>query len=461
MIRNKIFLILSFCLLSCIYEAPLEVVSITPDYNGVMNNSIVTVKFSRSIDVSTVESNVFIYGDNLEIKYTYCLEGKSLILKIENNEYSRYKLLISAQLKSNNGIGMSSDYISYFFSKSNFDNFVIEETYPKYNESISEDEPFEITFNKEISNTYIDENISISPAIAFYSEPDGCKLRIIPISGWNKKTLYTIKILNGLYSLSGEKLNKTYEFNHKLKSETEQPRLESVKFSNIDNVDNEYNCELSSGNIIVSGVGVESSITLVFSEAMDFESIINSVKFLSGLPFSIERITAYKYKIIPDKKFDFNKQYQLSIHKTAKDLNDNSLFNGHEICFIANSVLSSPLKINSVSFSTDEFLHQNEIVNITKSITHNVCVEFSEKIRPESIPENVYVSLICGDMINLSGAVKKFNWQSSNILTFEISALHPHNIYCLTFRGGERGIKSEDGKYINKDIKYYFKMEEE
>lgn len=458
---NKIVTIISlFCIFSCIYiEAP-EVKNINPGYNEILKGEKIEILFSKVIDEESIDNSVFLYSNNTEIPFSYKLEKKKLILTIEENteinQNTRYKILISSDIKSSDGINLPEDYISYFYGESNYYSFQVIESSPDFSQSESPLDIFRITFNQEPDETSFEGNISIEPQIDYYLVREQNTVEIHPVSTWENNVLYKITLSKKIKSTENETLINETVLYHKNTSNNVQPILTNYLFTQ--------------GNPIIlypqnnsqhSGIGCTTSIELNFSNEMDYESLKNAISFQPAIPFQLIKDNSRIFRIKPNNPFEYNRAYSLLVKNTAEDIYSNILLKEYKISFKTNSSIDAPLQIDQIITSTNCILDTDLINTIPFEQVTNLIITFSRETAPETIPENIFINMICGDISNLSGAIKKFNWIDQRTLSIEITSLHYHNTYCISFTGGENGIKDSYGKTISETQKYYFQMEQQ
>jgi len=215
----------------------------------------------------------------------------------------------------------------------------------------------------------------------------------------------------------------------------------------------------------------QQCIGFVFSKAMDFTSLENSISFsptISGQFYQEDKI-GHKFIFVPNEKWKINEQYEIKIEKSASDLNGLCLFEDVVERFFTFNTFLDISKIvfdesNVVSIFPSKGIDvlsssSNNKMEIVVDIYFSTFIPMNERVQTvNSISMNPFfplslsnVSLISTNW-NDSGSILTMKWQG-----FVSSFDDEENFYKLNISGGINGPKNEHGEYMKEDVCVIFK----
>jgi hypothetical protein len=120
---------------------------------------------------------------------------------------------------------------------------------------------------------------------------------------------------------------------------------------------------------------------------------------------------------------------------------------------VSSELLSSD---NSASGVLTEGAVSNVIISSFDDGRCKVSFVFNQVMDQVSVHDKLIIENMLG--FYTSGAsVYSYSWnEAGDTLVAELVSVKEKNLYKLTLPGGENGIKSSNGSYMNKDAVYYF-----
>lgn len=332
---------------------------LTNPNNGSIDNLIsttISITFSETMNSTSVKNSITIFPD---IEYDISWNGnKKILTPISNLGYNKeYKITIGTEAK---------DLFENFLETEYSFNFITEEVgdiiAPEITSTgpidgannVETDSPISITFSESMNQVSVENAIQIAPTISYTTSWIGNELTITPIVDLDFLTNYFIIIKTQSKDLAGNNIEEEYNFSFKTKEEGDRipPTILSTKPSKGD-----------------SGVSLDSTISISFSEAMKHSSVESGINIS---PPIIYNISWEGNNIILETELNYLINYTITIGVQAEDINGNRVVEKYRFSFTTEN---EPDIIHPIIFH-EPVIESNEgkKIEITATITDNIII---------------------------------------------------------------------------------------
>lgn len=280
--------------LSYFFYTGVESNSFNLNFGAFTNGSIFTnqrqtlfFSFTTPVSLSEVQNNISISPD---VEH-YILSSNELdfvfwpVDKYKPN--TRYSLSISESLKSLSGKSLKEEGLRYFYYSSDSLAPRLEQvslgsvvlSAEMINSNVSKNERFIFTFSEEIPFTSIVNNIVFSDGVLgrFYSGSNASIWEFLPDEALALETIQKITLQESLSDLSGNTLENPSEFFYYVDAT-------NSRYLRLNQVEDNTGTVLEQGGVLSISNNFYEDLKLVFSEELDFPSVLNniSISFFSG-----------------------------------------------------------------------------------------------------------------------------------------------------------------------------------
>jgi len=427
----------------------------------------VLLTFSSSPTLESLENNLLLKCENSFVEYEI-KEIDSCSFKITPKVPWKFGKAYTLQLKGSlellDGRLYVVDFYKYFIYGKKDSNLILLES--NFDKNFGE---INFLFNKSINPTTFVEGFSLSPYhdVLINFSSDSKKVVISSKEGWDVNTFYRWTLKN-VSSLDSYYLENIYTDIFQWKEDFVLPVLEAI--CPVEIYDTDKYLWLDKFNLD-KNLKDQQCIGFVFSKAMDFTSLENSISFsptISGQFYQEDKI-GHKFIFVPNEKWKINEQYEIKIEKSASDLNGLCLFEDVVERFFTFNTFLDISKIvfdesNVVSIFPSKGIDvlsssSNNKMEIVVDIYFSTFIPMNERVQTvNSISMNPFfplslsnVSLISTNW-NDSGSILTMKWQG-----FVSSFDDEENFYKLNISGGINGPKNEHGEYMKEDVCVIFK----
>lgn len=408
-----------------------------------------SVIFSEEILPSDFEKYASLKNGSTQLSVDYFWTEKSCQMAPKTGWIlgERYEFSFSGEIHTPDGRKYSLEILENFSYKTNDDYLTLIEEPPSVLEC---NEKFILKFNSPPDKNSFYESFSLNPVSILSMEftDDGKTLCIFPKSNWKVNSFYEWKLKKPLLSTSGKSLEYEKTGFFKTTADFSLPQLT---------------------NVLIDGIGYDECISmspkarllLIFNTDVDFFSINNGIKFSPTVSGNFYKKTSSEIEFIPDENFKLNTEYVLTCTKSLT--NPAGIRNVQEKTFYLpkteNFMKISEICINQNTVEGDTYEEKLSFPSDTKhSIT--VLLQFS-------LPKDFFLKANPLTYIDLQPTfpaiasspiltdIAYWDLGKTLRLTFEnlsVPEEGSENYYTLEITGGENGIFSDTGHYLEDDI---------
>lgn len=428
----------------------------------------ITLNFSILPNHQDIENNIKLVADSSTTECVFTWNGNNCSFAPKTGwEYgSFYDFTLSNQIEMEDGRTYKVNIRRMFYYGNESKYLKLVNCNVEHDSQIEKNDSLEFTFNNPVNILSFKENFSIIPVISYdiKFEDDNKKVCITPSETWKTNTYYTWN-LTDIKSNEKYPLDKTYSQGFYAPQDTVQPQV-----SLICPVAKEGSSYTWFTNKTLDQMQVDYNIGIVFSEPVDFDSLNNALSFspnMEGYLLDVseqaeEKGTKFIYCV--QNYWNANKEYEMTISKSLKDLNDISLYDDYVVYFTTDPAY---FQIEKITINQTDVTVFNEDINqislaagesiIPVTIYYNkaVTAEYKNKAY-ESVSLNSYFPSTA-----ISPTVLSAKWTDDSTLTinfqgFTKTTTEVTNYYLLNISGGSNILLDEYGNYLEDNVCVYF-----
>lgn len=294
------------------------------------NEEYILFYFSSSCSHIEAEDNISLLENSKSVNIDFKWNNNTLKVKPQNDWKNGciYQLIFDGNLLINSQNIQVYIKRNFYFGKKTLIPIIIESTieYPKELNA-----PIKIDFSKKMDRESFYDNIDCYPTINFKISfiNDDKTLIITPKENWKANEFYKLSFAN-LHSTDFYYLENK-EISFRVLKDIEIPQL--IDTCRVTKIDNDFYFE-NLGNDF-SKIKKDDSIAFIFSKKMNFESVKNGFSISPHIEGNIIDYNSdgKTFIFIPEKNYQANIKYEISLSKKIKDINDIELFDVYNFIF--------------------------------------------------------------------------------------------------------------------------------
>jgi hypothetical protein len=337
---------------------PLEIERVEPAGEIVDVESIDTIEvfFSADVDKTLTEGAFSLLEDGIRVAGTVAWPRGD---RLSFSPFERlvrgkaYSIQITTQAEDVDGNSLKDEFARTFRSSTDSERPRLVSVVPAPRSLVSTLRPeITLSFSEPMDKSSVIEAFSLSPdADGYFAETsDLTGFRYVLTEDLDWQTNYSIEVAEDARDLAGNSLGKKETRAFFTGTDSEMPSVASITATGT-------NLPLAEDNLIdavetvTEGVARKDAITIRFSEPMDESSTEGAISFTPQVRYETDwNESRTELALTPTEGFAWNALISLTVAKTARDLQGNALARESIWKFRANSVVSRPPRVVSVSF---------------------------------------------------------------------------------------------------------------
>ncbi len=334
--KKVIYIVLVLACLSCgvVDFSPADSIKLNPSkYNQVVReDEEIYIKFGFSPDHISAQSAFEIQDTDGRISGTFKWKDNTMIFKPEKSfePAQRYLLKYAGEVVDTSGKGHKYNiYTPFFYQLRKVEKPAVTRINPSEGSTIQAWDKVAFSFSVPMAMTSFLKGFSIIPEIEYTEEwnEDHTQMILTPKTRWKEHQVYSFTFSETVSSAEGISLVEPKSFFLYCSTGAEAPAVLSVNTALNDGLS--YPMLLSG----LDGVKDKDAIRITFSEPMDMKETEDALSISPDIESHTCWVDDCNLVLIPDKEWQSETLYSLSIDTSAKNRKNLSLLNRFEISF--------------------------------------------------------------------------------------------------------------------------------
>ncbi len=387
---------------------------------------------------------------------------------------ARYVLNCKGTIQDKEGNSYKLDIeIPFFYGSDEEQQPLVVSVSPSSGQKVSGTTPVVIGFSKKIDTLTFKDGFDLSPDTdhEITWNPANTIVTITPDDRWHNLVLYTVSLDDAIKDTKGIPLSVEVETSFLVEDDADIPMVVSAGPAENDWGPPPFNLISTDLNDIT----YTDAIRITFSEAMEQEKTAQAFSLTPGVTGETVWIDEENLVFIPETGYDMSTEYTLAIEKTAEDLYGNPLSDDYIVQF------STDLTIPILEVSSIKAIKDTSTIEMTPpydtanpqdlddgggipDYNYEFIFEFSEPFTTSEekylVQSNINISVEFGDVSSpyAIGHTWLTDYELSITFTGFNSALDLEYYYMLEIKGGQNGIKNNEGSYLPEDIRQLLRI---
>ncbi|HNX24531.1 MAG TPA: Ig-like domain-containing protein [Spirochaetota bacterium] len=497
---NKCFMLFSIitCLILTLSACEknfdtLEIVSSSPANNtiGVLPEFYVEIEFNNDVNKTDIEDNFSISGSG-SVPGNFQWESGKKFRYIPANPVTatgRYVMEIPRSVRDTDGNTMDTDFVSDFYIGNDFTPPSVLSSDPPFtigaSDNIAIDHDITINFSKSMNRESVEKAFRLNPDVPghfIWSENvpgmENSRLTYVLLDEMTYGKLYSLIISESASDISGNSLGSDYRVNFITGNDFVPPHVNGI-----------YDASVVPGYWLAVNINdtVNRNVRIAvdFSEPMDRASCEGAFSMTPSVQGNYEWFGDTMI-FTPAASLDPERNYQIYIDKTAKDITKHTL----ESVYTAEIKTAAPdslyVKCGNIWGSPDGITYTLLSAGIPPSASwpliitmgmvqdYYIRIQFVSSLEPYTPDEIIKYSVLTNKLIETfksgpggidvnSAEIIDVAWENSSTVIFKFNPVtnktlgHIPALYRLTLSGRADGIKDIKGNYAQNDIVIEFR----
>lgn len=298
----------------------------------------VRVVFSEEMDKNKTEDAFSLSDDDGELEGSFRWKGKEMVFSPARSLIfgGKYYVVVDSSAEDIHANNLKDSYEIQFYTGNEIGEPTVVSHTPAYGELVlSDNTPIVVEFSEDLLPESIYDGFSLSPDVSGeITLVGGRNLVFTPFREYNYGTQYTVSLNENIQDLAGNSLFEPYSFSFTIGDDFIRPQITSVTAELIPLVENTR----------ISGVSKNDTITILFSEEIDAQSLSSGILISPSAPRLISTSlvgTATEAVITFTEPLDPETEYEISFNSGITDVNGNSLDRTYTYLFFTDSPVDS------------------------------------------------------------------------------------------------------------------------
>jgi hypothetical protein len=439
------------------------VISVNPAHNSTLvpSVSVITVKFSKSMDTVRTNNSFSLSGDSGRIDGLFLWEndGRTLTFtpRAALSPSDCYTIRITKDAEDTEGNDLKNEHVSKFYISGETISPYVLSYLPAANTTGNPvNSQIVITFSEPVDLNSIYTGISVSPSIQGYYSWNGdfTEIRFTPLYGLVYRSTYTVSVSDSVLDAAGNRLREPVTFSFTVGDDFTRPEL---------SVYQDLAVPLNFSEAAVThGAEKDGIIVINFTEVVNTENLRSAVTISPSAEFYITS-TVFAGATAAYINFTENLQceetYILRINSSITDPQGNTLAKDYRFVFVTDGAGSINPAVSSIGDSNGFPVWVKDDIQVLAIIPANpllypgIGVDFSTEINPLTL--SIHVETVAGS--GISPSLVNIDWPGIPFvpftrLSFGLYNVLAGNIYKIVIKGGRNGLKDMNGNYMKDDF---------